>query len=195
MKQLDATGPQALSIRGLAATLGVAPMTLYGYFTDKEALLDAVVDAIADAAELPVEEGDWDERLRALLGMVHRSLLEHPGLVALRFARPIATPSAFRVTEACMVALRDAGLDRHAAAAAFRALFVFTFGAAAFAARAGSADRAAVGDVLSALPADEFPELRAIIPDALELLDPSRAFDAGLDLLLTGIRATAAGGA
>ena len=188
IRRLDAEGLAGLSMRRLASELGVGTMTLYGYFPDKDALLDAVVDTLSDAIPIPETQGDWETRLRALLHHFHRGLLEHPSLVELRFARPIATPAAFRLTEACLQALREAGLDRPRAAAVFRTLFIFTFGAAAFAARADERGTAQVGAVLAGLPQDEYPELTGSVPEALALMDPQRSFEAGLDALLAGVR-------
>lgn len=187
MRRLDEDGLEGLSMRRLASELGVGTMTLYGYFADKDALLDAVVDSVAEAVTLPEPNGDWETRLRALLHDFHRGLLEHPALVELRLARPIATPSAFRLSEACLQALREAGLDRARAAGIFRTLFIFTFGAAAFAARADDQGRERVGAVLASLPAAEYPELTASVPEALALMDPERAFAVGLDALLAGL--------
>jgi AcrR family transcriptional regulator len=40
--RVEAAGPEALSLRGLAAELGVAPNALYRYYPDREALLAAL---------------------------------------------------------------------------------------------------------------------------------------------------------
>ena len=187
---IDRDGLDALSMRRLAAELGVGTMTLYGYFADKQALLDALVDSVAAAAPLPPLHGSWRERLATVMGELHEALTAHPALARLRVAQPIATPGAFRFTEASLAALRDAGFDAREAARHFRTLFVFTFGAAVFGGPAPD-DRARVAGALAALPPDEYPMVTGQLAELLEALDRGTQFAAGLELILDGIEARA----
>ena len=51
---------EELSIRGLAASLGVAPMSLYRHIRNKDDLLDEVVDQLlADTWRPAAAEDDW----------------------------------------------------------------------------------------------------------------------------------------
>src|SRR4051794_17987758 len=81
---LDHNGLEALSMRRLADHLGVGTMTLYGYFANKEDLLDAVIDAAVAEREQPVLEGPWQDQLRELMRASRRSLARHPSLVKVR---------------------------------------------------------------------------------------------------------------
>ena len=190
---IDRDGLDALSMRRLAAELGIGTMTLYGYFADKQALLDALVDSVAAAAPLPPARGTWRERVAAVMTRLYEALTAHPALARLRAAQPIATPVAFRFTEAALAALRDGGFDAHESARHFRTLFVFTFGAAVFGSVPSPDERARVAGAVAALPADEYPTLTGQWGQLLDTLDGAAQFAHGLELLLDGIEASAKG--
>src|SRR5437764_1408809 len=113
---LDQGGLGAFSMRRLAAALGVAPMTLYGYFSDRDALLDAVLDHGAGTLVVAPSEGPWHARLRALIARLHRQLVAHPFVVELRFRRPILNVGALHFTEAGLSILVEAGFEPDEAA-------------------------------------------------------------------------------
>lgn len=61
---IDAGGYQEMSIRSLAAGLGVAPMSFYRHIRDKDDLLDEVVDLLlAQAWRRAAGEDDCQEWL------------------------------------------------------------------------------------------------------------------------------------
>ena len=184
---LDHHGLEALSMRRLAAELGVGTMTLYGYFRSKQELLDAVVDAAAET-ELPlaVGRGAWRKRLEKAFLLLYRGLARHPGIVRLRLDRPIFNPAAMRVAETALSLLQEAGLDRGAAVRAYRSLFVYTFGAATFS-QGGPETRTRARAALAALAEDEFPTVSAAAGELTAQLDDEKQFLHGLRLLLDGI--------
>src|SRR5215213_625256 len=55
----DRGGLAGLTIRSLAAELGVKPMTVYYYVANKEEILDGLVDLVFSEIELPTVGGDW----------------------------------------------------------------------------------------------------------------------------------------
>jgi len=57
----DERGVEGLSMRKLATELGVEAMSLYHHVAGKEALLDAMVDAVFGELHLPFVGGDWRE--------------------------------------------------------------------------------------------------------------------------------------
>jgi AcrR family transcriptional regulator len=83
-------GPQAVSMRQLAAELGVSPMTPYRYFKDKDDILAAVrasgFDRFADALETAHASAQTaDERARAVGDAYVRFALDHPAAYRLMF--------------------------------------------------------------------------------------------------------------
>jgi TetR/AcrR family tetracycline transcriptional repressor len=81
---LDAEGIDGLTIRGLAAKLGVAATAIYWHVGDKQAVLDALVDRIiADVGEVEVRGADPAERLLAIGRSLRSNLFDQPHLIAL----------------------------------------------------------------------------------------------------------------
>lgn len=61
---LDSVGLEALSMRKLAAELGVQPGALYHHFTNKDALLAAVADELLTRGRRATEIVTWEAELR-----------------------------------------------------------------------------------------------------------------------------------
>ena len=195
LELVDREGLDGLSMRRLAEALGVGTMTLYGYFRSKRELLDAVVDA-AVSSDGPLEEpgGDWRARLLGLLRRARQDLVHHPALVELRVRQPVLQPEALRFAEAGLRILREAGFDRREATLAFRLLFSYSFGFAAFSpAEAVEEDRAAAGAALRALPPDEYPELTSTWAEAAQAMGGEEAFEYGLERILDGLESRLTG--
>ena len=55
----DAGGIASLTIRSLAAKLGVKPMSVYHHVANKDEILDGIVDLVFAEIELPTIGGDW----------------------------------------------------------------------------------------------------------------------------------------
>jgi AcrR family transcriptional regulator len=188
LELVDREGLDGLSMRRLADSLGVGTMTLYGYFGSKRELLDAVVDAaVSDRAPEPAGD-DWRSRLRALLLGARRNLVRHPALVEIRVRQPVLQPEALRFSEAGLRVLREAGFDRREATLAFRLVFSYSFGFAAFSpAEAVEEDRAAAAAAIRALPPEEYPELSAASAEAAEAMGGEEAVEYGLERILDGL--------
>jgi AcrR family transcriptional regulator len=65
LEVLDRHGLADLSMRRLAADLGVQPSALYWHFANKQALLAAVADEILRRGRRPVPAGTWDVQVTA----------------------------------------------------------------------------------------------------------------------------------
>src|ERR671912_262633 len=75
----DDQGVDHLTMRRLAAELGVTPNALYTYFPDKEALLDALVDDLLAGIEPgDPDEGDWRDGLVRVMDGSRRVLPAPP---------------------------------------------------------------------------------------------------------------------
>jgi TetR/AcrR family transcriptional regulator, tetracycline repressor protein len=182
-----AEGVEALSMRRLAQELDVWPMSVYRYFQDKDALLDAMAaDLMAQLPDLPTN-GSWRERMHGLLDDVARRLGNAPGL-ATRLPRAFLAEGALRLPEAGIAILLDAGFARADAASAWRALWSYTFGFATFGVESARAVRAAV----AGLQEDEYPALAESGEAFAGALASRDEFAAGLDRLLDGLEARAA---
>jgi TetR/AcrR family transcriptional regulator, tetracycline repressor protein len=160
-------GAESLSMRRLADALGVMPNALYTYFSDKAAILDAVLDDLLGDVHGPSRRTTWQNGLVALMSAYRRLLLTQPGLIALTVSRPMVGPNALRLREDMLTLLRRGGLDDADAVDAFLALFAYATGFVAFetARTPGQRDseqRAQAHRLYAALPEDRFPSTRAL---------------------------------
>jgi AcrR family transcriptional regulator len=114
---LDAEGIDGLTVRGLAAKLGVAATAIYWHVGDKQALLDALVDRIiADVGEVEVHGADPAQRLVAIGSSLRAKLLEQPHLIAL-VHRQGRTPVMFLPAQRVVAEQLEAAGHRGAEAA------------------------------------------------------------------------------
>ncbi|MEU8004541.1 TetR/AcrR family transcriptional regulator [Catellatospora sp. NPDC049111] len=107
----DERGLDALSMRAVAARVGVTPMALYPYVGNKDALLDGLVDLLlAELLPAAATPGAWDVRLRAIAHAGRALAHRHPAVYPLLLSRPAITPDAVRLVDALYGALLAAGV-------------------------------------------------------------------------------------
>jgi TetR/AcrR family tetracycline transcriptional repressor len=131
---LDDGGPDAASVRGIAARVGVAPNAVYTYFPGKAAVVTALVERLLGEVDHDVfadRERPWRERVEALALEMRSRLSVHPGAVALMIGGPMNGPNALALNERLLQVLSDAGLNRTQAAQASYLLIVYVFGSIA----------------------------------------------------------------
>lgn len=185
-------GLEALSMRRLASELGIGAMTLYGYFADKDALIDAIVDLAASEIRLPAGQGPWRTRLGQLADEIRRVLQKHPAGLRIRFTRPMLTPGAMRTTEVAMRILLDGGFTPAEAARAYRTVFLYTFGFASFTPDGAPAEvQRATSAALSSLSAEEFPAVAGAIDELAATMSGDEQFHYGLQRLFDGLEHSA----
>jgi AcrR family transcriptional regulator len=108
----DAEGLDAVTMRRVAASLGVVPMTLYTYVPGKAELLDLMLDsACARMPRTDTAGRPWRERLAAIAAE-NRALFEaHPWAAAVSTVRPPLGPGLIAKYEHELSALDGLGLD------------------------------------------------------------------------------------
>jgi predicted RNase H-like nuclease/AcrR family transcriptional regulator len=107
----DADGLTALSMRALAARLGVEAMSLYHHVPNKEALLDAMVDVVFGEFHTPAATGPWREELRRRSSSARAVLLRHRWGVGLMDSRRTPGPRTLAHHDAVIACLRTAGFS------------------------------------------------------------------------------------
>ena len=190
---LDERGPDGLTMRTLAAQLGVGPMALYTYFRSKDELLDAVRDQVLSGLADAQAAGDWVDRLRAIGTNLYRLLVAHPTLIHLFATRPLAGHEAAEATEAQLAALRDAGFDRVTAARAHLTLLHHALGAATWEvqlnAGRGDADSNQRRQAsLEAMPHGRYPTIVDLAGELVADAVGEEQFASGLELILGGLQ-------
>ena len=83
-------GVDGLTMRAVAAGLGVTPMAIYYYVPGKEDLLRLVVGRVSESFGLLHREGDqgWQETLRDYLLNIWESFRRYPGLSSYLINQP-----------------------------------------------------------------------------------------------------------
>src|SRR3982751_25304 len=97
IRYIDEHGLHDLTMRRLGAYLGVEGMALYRHVPGREALLDAVVDAVVDELYrdpdvLLEAPAGWVDYLQRLAYGLRRVALAHPEVFPLVATRPPAAP-------------------------------------------------------------------------------------------------------
>lgn len=135
---VSAGGYEEMTIRSLAAELGVAPMSLYRHIRDKDDLLDEVVDRLLAPAWRPSVAGDWQAWLIDAAVRLRQFLVSEPAALHVYLSHPVVSPAAIERMNAMLDVLRRTGADEATARRAYGALHTYTIGFAALeASRAG----------------------------------------------------------
>jgi AcrR family transcriptional regulator len=108
----DAEGLAGLSMRRVAAELGVAAMTLYGHVPGKGELGDLMLDSVL--GELYADgppAGNWRARLEAVAHANRDLFLRHPWAIRLATGRPPLGPHLMRKYDLELRTVDGLGLD------------------------------------------------------------------------------------
>jgi AcrR family transcriptional regulator len=196
----DEGGIESVSMRKLSQQLGGAPMSLYNHVSNKEDLLDGMIDAVFAEIELPSGEQGWKVAMRKRAVSVRAALTRHPWAIALMQARRTPGPATLRHHDAVLGCLRDAGFSLQLAAHAFAALDSYIYGFAmqerslAFGTPEETSELARA--FLLQFPTKEYPRLAELTLE--HVLQPGYdygdEYEFGLDLLLDGIERNLAQG-
>ena len=111
---MDQGGAAAVTVRGIAARVGVAPNAVYTYFPDKAAVVKALVERLLSEVNHDVfadRTQPWRLRVEALALELRQRLTAHPGVVQLMISGPVTGPQALALHEALLELLDDAGLS------------------------------------------------------------------------------------
>lgn len=124
----DTEGLDPLSMRRVAAALGVEAMSLYNHIANKDDLLDAMVDHVIGEIALPALGGDWRAEIRQRAVSAHGVLLRHPWAALLILSRINTGPNMLRYVNATVGCLREAGFSYAQADHAWNAIDSHVYG-------------------------------------------------------------------
>ncbi|MEJ7792200.1 MAG: TetR/AcrR family transcriptional regulator C-terminal domain-containing protein [Gaiellaceae bacterium] len=189
---VDRDGIEGLSMRKLGRELAVEAMALYHYFPSKDALIDAIVEAVVGEMGAPSEAGSWEERLRERFRSYRQLAQAHPHVFPLVGKRTVKSPEALAPVEQMLDILRGAGFTPEQALQSFRTLSSYAYGYAlaeivGFALEPSTDGTAARFDVRTVDP-KRFPRMREVAPHVVAC-DHDTEFELGLDLILAGLAA------
>ncbi|MFJ9615147.1 TetR/AcrR family transcriptional regulator C-terminal domain-containing protein [Streptomyces noursei] len=195
----DAEGLAAVSMRRVASDLGSGTATLYRYITNRDELVDLMVDAAQGEDPLPEPSQDWRAGLAAVAHALRATLLRHPWLAGELAGRPSLGPNSLRRSEAALRAAVALTPDITLASQALGAVHAYVLGSVATQQAVRSAEQRtgltkeqwqrSVGPYISeVLAAGKHPMLARRVTEAEEP-DPDVEFAFGLDCVLDGLAA------
>ncbi len=208
LRLLDTEGVDALSMRKLAAGLGVGTTSLYWYVANRDELIELVIDEIYGELELPggasVGADDWREAARRLAHSIRSTTLRHPWVVSMLDQVVGATflgPNLAKATERMFALFEGAGFELREAERALNTLTSYVFGVAIAEAawhnwlvRHGQTAREWLDEsrrMMDAAATEGLERLRAVVT-AYEATDPEKAtnedFEYGLERVLDGLQ-------
>jgi AcrR family transcriptional regulator len=127
LELIDERGATALSMRGIAARLGISAMTPYNYFADKAELREAITEhGLAALAHDTRSQKAWDRELEDAMQGLRAALTRHPGILELLLDRSTQTMGGFR--RELIEMLQNAGFSERDAADALRTLGAYVIG-------------------------------------------------------------------
>src|SRR5262245_15674172 len=110
VEHADARGIEQVSMRGLAADLGVTPMALYWHFSSRDALIEAMAEHVAGQLVYVDDLGvAWQDRLRGALNAILELFRQHPWLGPLARHRIVPAPKYLAALEVLLDTVRTAG--------------------------------------------------------------------------------------
>src|SRR5690349_14729292 len=190
----DAGGFDSLSMRKVAAAVGVEAMSLYNHVANKEDLLDGLVDIVFGELEPPTPgDPDWRGALRRRALSMRAVLNRHRWAVGLMESRVAPGPENLRFHDATMGCLREAGFAFRDAVHASSVLDAYIYGFALQEASLPFDTPDEHGEVLevkqAAIPdMRPFPYLVEVMTEMAQAgYDYATEFEAGLDLILDGL--------
>lgn len=107
----DAAGIESVSMRNLAQELGVVPMALYKHVTNKDELLDGMIDVVVGEIDPPVPDAGWKQAIRQRILSARQALLRHPWAALAIESRSAATPAILAYLDSMVGTLRVGGLS------------------------------------------------------------------------------------
>ena len=191
---VDAEGLAALTMRRLAAGLGVEAMSLYYHVPNKEALLDGVVETVLSEIPPTGEGADWRETLRRQFLAAREVMIRHPWAPGLLGSRRSIPAAVFGYYDRMVGTMLTAGFDHHLAHRALHAFGSMPLGFAQevfspAAPDAAGADLAELAKAVPHLTAMVAAEVNDHGGDTLGWCDSQAEFEFTLDLLLNGLEA------
>jgi AcrR family transcriptional regulator len=189
----DERGLESLTMRALGDQLGIEAMSLYHYVANKDELLDGMVEVVLGEIELPTTDVAWKTAMRRRAISTRQALARHRWAVGLLQSRTSPGPANFRLVNAVLGCLRDAGFSVENAAHAYSALDAYIYG---FALQEKTmpvdtpAELAeAAENIRRQFSADDYPHIAETITEHITKsgYDFADEFEFGLDLILDGL--------
>lgn len=176
-------GLESLTMRRLSDALGTQPPALYRLFHDKDALVDAMADAVLTSALGPLPEADWETRVTVLAGRLRAAILDQRDGARIVGGAYTTRQPTLTIADSLLAAMTEAGFTGEAAVWAITTVFSYVLGEALEQQGRTEVD---LDDVQAQLSASDYRHLaRSSLP---ALLDFDARFTFGLRMITAGLR-------
>ena len=205
LRLLDTEGAEALSMRKLAAALGVGTTSLYWHVANRDELIELVVNEINAEVEVPAagEVPDWREATRRYARSVRSGIVRHRWVVSelAHLVAAVPGPNLTRTTERMLAVFEAAGFPLPEAESALNTVSAYVAGIAlseaalrGMLARQGQSPQDWLDEMMRASEdVTEGHERLRTLTDGYAGLDPEQAmdddFEYGLERVLDGLQA------
>jgi AcrR family transcriptional regulator len=197
---IERDGADAVSMRRVAAELGVGTMSLYNHVPNKAALLDGVAEFILSDMEFAADpDVDWRDQARGLAHSFRAIARRYPRSVLVVITRQPRSTVGLRPVEVALAAVRRGGFDGQEAVRLVRTVVSFVLGSLvneiavteSGGGGTGGTDRA---ELVGALSCAGYTNVRDLLPVLAEH-DHDADFEFGLELLIGAMQALPRGAA
>ncbi|HEX4190711.1 MAG TPA: TetR family transcriptional regulator [Marmoricola sp.] len=200
LRIVDEQGLDALTVRKVADEFGATPMALYWHFSNKEALLDAVGDAVVvSGLRVPDAGLGLEDYLREAMTSLVDAMRAHPHATPLLAHRLLTNEAGCDLTETTLDKLAVAGFDveKSAAIAHYAMMMAMTLVTGEPGAETDVKPTdleeavAAKLALLDSLPTERYPRLRAAAPAMVTCGDSDDYYGTGIGIFVAGVMADA----
>ncbi|MFG3436543.1 TetR/AcrR family transcriptional regulator [Nonomuraea sp. NPDC047897] len=126
---IEREGADAVSMRRIAAELGVGVMSLYNHVPNKDALLSGVAEAVMSGIEFTDDpDAHWSDRVRMQARAFRQIAHHYPRSTMLVVSRTLHSSAGLLPVERALATLRSAGFDGVDAVRMLRMFIAFIVG-------------------------------------------------------------------
>ena len=182
---------EALSMRSLAAVLGVDPMAIYHHIPNKATLIFGLYNTVL--AELIPDDASaesWQNGLKTLARQYRALALAYPKLFPSLIAANSTSENAYKAFERLHGLMLQTGLNPARVVQAADAYFALVTGFALLELHNASAKPAQTDlEFLASANPDEYPHLTSLLP-VLSATTLGGSFEFGLEVFIAGLEQT-----
>ncbi|MET2897553.1 TetR/AcrR family transcriptional regulator [Vibrio rotiferianus] len=192
VKYADKHGVESLNMRELARLLDTGPMSIYHYFSNKEELLDAMVEWVAAKIPQPKAGDSWRKAVTDISTSAHHILMKHAWVNGIWSTQKLG-PNKLKFMESILRTLREGGFSVPLACDAYHAIVVhiegFTLHAVGFPVKANDAQSVASAFLDSVEDPELIPYFIEHVQHHVDQQSCGDQFVMTLDMLLDGFEA------
>jgi len=184
----DKNGIDRLNMRSLAKALSCPVMSLYTYVQNKDELMDAMVESVAEEIFIPEDDIRWREALSTIAASACKAFFKHPWAIGLW--NTAGGPAKMAHQESILRVLREAGFSVRLACRGYHAITMHTIGFTAQALdfpRDAKSMKAAAGTFLADADPKAIPYFIEHVKHHQDHPESDGEFEFVLDMILDGL--------